>query len=169
MIACSTCNNPAAGVIRNKDDGKHKLSCDHCAPPLSDMWPLENVHKLLDMKDRTMAGMTEMVTGARQEAAYLRPLVPKRYFTVDDGGTDYTIVAADLDHAKCLLRTSGVEFTTEDGDSAPIDDPRFADLRWIELSPEFAAKARVATGDSGAPPVIPLSECKVGDWFCSEY
>lgn len=95
-------------------------------------------------------------------------LGPKRFFHVDDGGATYTMVARDQEHAKSLLRDVGVEFTDESGDSAPIDDPRFADLEWKELSLEQAQKRIVSLGDSGAGPKAPLAECTIGDFFTSE-
>lgn len=92
----------------------------------------------------------------------------KRYFHVDDGGASYYLVARDLDHAKQLLRDSGVEFCDEDGDSHPIDAPEVAAVAWREISAESAGKRRVWLGDSGAAPAAMLSECEVGDWFTSE-
>ncbi len=95
-----------------------------------------------------------------------RPIVPGcRYFQADDGGVDYTIVARDLDHAKELLRASGVEFTNDDGDSVPFDS---ATLAWIELSAARAAKLRVFEDDGGKGP-WPLNTFAIGEWFCSEY
>lgn len=95
-------------------------------------------------------------------------LGPKRFFHVDDGGASYSMVARDQEHAKSLLRDLGVEFTDESGDSAPIDDPRFADLEWKELSIEEAQKRIVSLGDSGAGPKSPLADCVVGEFFTSE-
>lgn len=92
----------------------------------------------------------------------------KRYFGVDDGGNDYTIVAVSVEHAKAILRAYGVEFTKEDGDSAPIDDPAFANLDWYELSPAAVAKLQRCHTDDGRG-VIPLTECQLGDFFCSEW
>lgn len=92
----------------------------------------------------------------------------KRFFHVDDGGASYYLVAQDLEHAKQLLRDSGVEFTAEDGDSYPIDAPEVAGLEWREISAHDAAKKRVWLGLDGAPPQSVLAACDLGDWFTSE-
>lgn len=94
--------------------------------------------------------------------------VVKRFFCVDDGGASYYLVARDLDHAKQLLRDSGVEFTADDGDAYPIDAPEVAGVEWIEISAQDAARRRVWLGDSGAPPQSVLAACNLGDWFTSE-
>jgi hypothetical protein len=93
----------------------------------------------------------------------------KRYFTVDDGGCDYTIVARDVEHAKQIMRDSGVEFTKEDGDSAPVDDPAFDSLEWVELLGERLYKIRVHQDDNASGPTVPLIDCNLGDWFSSEF
>lgn len=92
----------------------------------------------------------------------------KRFFSVDDGGATYCLVARDLEHAKYLLRDSGVEFTAEDGFSYPIDAPQVADVAWREISAHDAAKKRVWLGDDGTPPQSVLAACAIGDWFTSE-
>lgn len=94
--------------------------------------------------------------------------ISKRFFHVDDGGASYYLVARDLDHAKQLLRDSGVEFTSEDGNSYLIDDPHVAGVEWREIDAEDAAKKHVWLGDGGAPPQSALSTCDLGDWFTSE-
>ena len=93
----------------------------------------------------------------------------KHFFHVDDGGASYYLVARDLDHAKQLLRDSGVEFCDEDGESHPIDAPEVAVVAWREISLEDAARRRVWLGDSGGAPEARLSACEVGDWFTSEF
>lgn len=92
----------------------------------------------------------------------------KRFFHVDDGGASYSLVARDIGHAKQLLRDSGVEFTADDGASYPIDAPQVADVEWLEMSSQDAAKKRVCLGDDGTPPQSVLAACDVGDWFTSE-
>lgn len=92
----------------------------------------------------------------------------KRFFHADDGGASYYLVARDLDHAKQLLRDSGVEFTAEDGDSYPIDAPEVASAEWREISAQDATRRRVRLGEDGAPPESVLAACALGDWFTSE-
>jgi hypothetical protein len=94
--------------------------------------------------------------------------VTKRYFGVDDGGASYWIVARDLDHAKQLLLDAGVDFTDDDGDTAAINDPRFASLEWEEISPERASQV-MCWSEDGRGKYQPLAEYEIGDWFCSEY
>jgi hypothetical protein len=93
----------------------------------------------------------------------------KRFFHVDDGGASYSLVARDLDHAKQLLRDAGVEFTSYDGYSYPIDAPQVAGAVWREISAQDAEKKHVWLGDNGAPPQAVLAACEIGDWFSSEY
>jgi hypothetical protein len=92
----------------------------------------------------------------------------KRFFHADDGGASYYLVARDLDHARQLLRDAGVEFTSDDGDSYPIDAPEVASAVWREISAQDAARRRVRLGDDGAPPESVLAACALGDWFTSE-
>lgn len=98
-------------------------------------------------------------------------LVPdaKRFFHVDDGGDSFTIVARDVEHAKQILREHGVEFTKDDGYSAPIDDPEFAELEWREMSPRWVARTRVHLDDSPGSKSWPLADCALGDFFSSEW
>lgn len=92
----------------------------------------------------------------------------KRFFTVDDGGASYTFVARDVEHCKQLLRDVGAEFTKEDGDSAPVDDPAFADLDWQEHTQDDAKCIRCHPDDGGKP-AQPLTTYELGTWFSSEY
>jgi len=92
----------------------------------------------------------------------------KRFFHLDDGGASYYLVARDLEHAKQLLRASGVELTADDGWSYPIDAPEVADVDWSEISAQDAARKRVMLGDDGTPPQSVLAACQIGDWFTSE-
>lgn len=92
-------------------------------------------------------------------------MADKRFFVAtDDGDVDYSVVATDLDHAKNILRESGVEF----GDPGrPLDE---ANLEWSEMSLERAQQVRCQTAESDNDRgVIPLSEADLGEWFCSEY
>lgn len=85
-----------------------------------------------------------------------------RYFKADDGGTDYTIVATDLEHAKSILRASGLEFNDP---SVPFDD---AEIEWHEISAERAAQFKCYEDDGSIGP-WPLDTFAAGNWFCSEY
>ena len=98
----------------------------------------------------------------------METITDKRFFHADDGGASYYLVARDLDHAKQLLRDSGVEFTAEDGFSYPIDAPEVAEVEWREVSAQAAARKRVMLGDDGTPPQSVLAACAIGDWFTSE-
>jgi hypothetical protein len=95
-----------------------------------------------------------------------RPVVSGcRYFNADDGGLDYTIVATDLEHAKSILRASGLEFCNDAGDSVPYDQAEFT---WHEYTAERAAKIRCYEDDGSIGP-WPLNTFALGEWFCSEF
>jgi len=154
-------------------DGKFEFAC--AAHTAAQAVPVGEVPRHMTLDNDLVKRLVDNVNLARREAEMLREHVPKRFFAVDDGGCEYSIVAADLEHAKHLLRSAGVEFTVDDeanddfGITVPIDDPRASGVEWTEISHERAATTRVALGDDGAPPVAMLSECKVGDWFSSEF
>lgn len=93
----------------------------------------------------------------------------KRFFHVDDGGDSFTIVARDVEHAKQVLRDHGVEFTKDDGYSAPIDHPEFASLEWREMSPAWVRRTRVHLDDNPKSTPVSLAECALGDFFSSEW
>jgi hypothetical protein len=93
----------------------------------------------------------------------------KRFFHVDDGGASFFLVARDLEHAKQLLRDAGVEFTSEAGDSYPIDAPEVATAVWREISLQDAENKYVWLGDNGGAPRAALAACDLGDWFTSEF
>jgi hypothetical protein len=101
--------------------------------------------------------------------AEMTPAIDKRFFYANDGGASYYLVAHDLEHAKQLLRDSGVEFTSDDGLSYPIDAPEVADATWREISAQDAARKRVWLGDGGGGPQSVLAACTIGDWFTSEF
>ena len=92
----------------------------------------------------------------------------KRFFHAADGGASYFVVARDLDHARAILRDSGVEFCDEDGESYPIDAPEVADIDWREISAQDAATRAVWLGEDGTAPQSVLAACPIGDWFTSE-
>lgn len=87
----------------------------------------------------------------------------KRFFVAtDDCDVDCIVVAVDLDHAKSILRDSGAEF----GDpSEPLDK---ANLEWSEMTHEKATTQRCHTDDHRGG-VVPLADCEIGEWFCSEW
>lgn len=99
----------------------------------------------------------------------------KRFFECDDNGCDYLIVATDMDHAKQIMRDARVEF----GDpGVPLDQA--VGLAWRELPIERADRIRCDVSDSDDPMasrvrvplrigLIPLSDCEIGEWFCSEW
>ena len=91
-------------------------------------------------------------------------MTDKKFFELDDNGdAQYLIVATDLDHAKRIMRDSGIEF----GDPPqPLDDA--AGITWSELPPDAVAKkARCHTEDHRG--IIRLADADVGDYFCSEW
>jgi len=108
-----------------------------------------------------------IVTMTTQAPAATATDTDRKYIAVDDGGCEYVIVARDIEHAKQILREHSVEFTKEDGDSAPMDDPAFAGLEWCELGAERAARIKVHTDDGRG--IVSLSDCQIGDFFCSEW
>lgn len=101
----------------------------------------------------------------------MMPTPDKHFFHLTDGGATYLLVAQDLPHAQQLLRDAGVELTADDGSSYPVDAPEVGSARWRELSAAAAAEKHVwlGTADDGKSPRVPLTDCAVGDWFCSEY
>jgi len=109
------------------------------------------------------------ISNANSPTGTLLTPADKRYFNADAGGESFYVVARDLKHAKQLLRDAGVEFTSDDGNSYPINAPEVASATWREISALDAAKKRVWLGDNGAPPQSVLTACEIGDWFSSEY
>lgn len=95
-------------------------------------------------------------------------MTDKRFFRFEDakyGEPYYIVVAVDLDHAKRILRESQVEF----GDpSLPLDQLPPGAYEWSEIHADRAATKMVDFNEDGRGR-IPLAECAVGDWFCSEY
>jgi hypothetical protein len=91
--------------------------------------------------------------------------VKKRYFTMDDDGAWYVVVATDLEHARRVLMTSGVEFCEQPAESLPELEAS-GRVTWDELEGDEVAGKRVCMEDGRH---VPLTECSLGDWFCSEY
>lgn len=99
----------------------------------------------------------------------------KKFFVIDDGGVDYWIVAPDMDSAKDTV--GGVEF----GDGQTLDAAILSGNTSIEeMNADVAAKVRCHIEEdenadrmrarlaAGRNP-IPLTECEIGEWFCSEW
>jgi hypothetical protein len=92
-------------------------------------------------------------------------VMEKRFFVAtDDSYVDYTVVAVDLDHAKNVLRDSGVEF----GDPSVTLDKAHLDWSEIPLQRARAIRCQTAESDNNRG-VIPLAEADIGEWFCTEY
>jgi hypothetical protein len=100
----------------------------------------------------------------------------KRFFECDDNGEAWwAIVALDLNHAKQILRNSGVKFRFP---SLPLH--RIASgVTWRELTIEEADRMRCDLSDMDPPlcdrvripyriGLIPLADCEVGEFFFSE-
>lgn len=88
----------------------------------------------------------------------------KRFFHLDeDGCVFWWIVAADLDHAKNILRRHG---SLHGRDEQPID--KATDVVWSEMTPAEVAKVKRCHREDGGPP-RPLAECEMGDAFSSEW
>ena len=78
------------------------------------------------------------------------------FFKADDGGVRWHFVAYNLDHAQSLLAKSGTEIEHE--------------LEWTELTVEQARTVRCDTSEDNLNRgTIPLADCGVGEWFCSEW
>jgi hypothetical protein len=85
--------------------------------------------------------------------------VAKRFFRADDNGVDYWFVAANMEHAKRLIIEAGVDLDD-------LDEP----AEWSELTEEAAKAIRCNTSDDNrGRGTIPLAECDLGEWFCSEW
>jgi hypothetical protein len=102
------------------------------------------------------------------------PGIEKRFWLVEDGGVEWSIVANDRDHAIALLRDLGAEWEIWDSGTRSvsvvgIDRALAMDEAWIrELEPEeVARRQRCHTEDERG--VIPLAEAAIGDLFCSEW
>jgi hypothetical protein len=87
---------------------------------------------------------------------------PKRFFRFEDGPALYYAVARDLDHAKNMLMDAGIEW----GDPSSTTPPEP-----VELSHESAGKVRCDMSEVEDVPgrKQPLTECKIGEWFSTEY
>lgn len=88
----------------------------------------------------------------------------KRYFTIDDRGADYWLVANDMEHATRMM--DGVEFGDPSMPLAKAVDEDGKPLQIVEVDAERAAKVMCGDGDGKRGP---LTEFEPGDWFCSEW
>ncbi len=93
----------------------------------------------------------------------------RRYLRASDGGIDYTFVVRDRNHARKIMRDHGVEFCGPGGTSElGIDGAEERGwITWSELTDEHAARMR--THDDHGEEPRPLTERKLGDWYCSEW
>ncbi|MGN6107254.1 MAG: hypothetical protein ACTHU0_19255 [Kofleriaceae bacterium] len=86
----------------------------------------------------------------------------KHFFRADDHGVRYWVVARDLNHAKRVMRDCGIEFGVSSSEAGK-------DPAWEELDAERAGHTRCDTSeDDRGRGMIPLTECDLGEWFCSE-
>lgn len=92
-----------------------------------------------------------------------------RYFELDDNGATYFVVATDLDDARRILGASGCEFGDHgEGGPGPLAEAEAAGLvTWREIDASEAARKRCHTDDERG--TLPLTECHLGDIFCTEY
>lgn len=88
--------------------------------------------------------------------------LPVRYFQCQDDGADWFIVAVNLDHAKAILRRQCDAFGQE---GVPFDQ---AELTWTELPPDVVSQKLKCWRDDAVEPT-PLSQCHLGETFCSEW
>ncbi len=90
----------------------------------------------------------------------------KRFFEMDDGGADYIVVALGQEHAERIMRNAGIDFA----DGVSYDTAKENGLiRWEEMPKERAIAKRVHRNDGDGQDPVPLVQCEIGDWFCSEW
>jgi len=90
----------------------------------------------------------------------------RRFFQLDDG-TSYFIVARSPEHAEQIMREAGVEFSAE---GLPYDTAKIRGLlSWQEMSADHALIRHVHLNDGAGNGPVPLTQCEIGDWFCSEW
>jgi hypothetical protein len=90
----------------------------------------------------------------------------KRFFKLADGA-DYLVVARSPEHAEQILRNTDLEFCAE---GLPYNEAKERDLlSWEELPADRAATRRVYLSDRAGENPVSLSQCAIGDWFCSEW
>lgn len=94
----------------------------------------------------------------------------KRFFHVDDDGASHSVVAIDKQHAVRLLDYAGNHYS-QDGDKSIAEALASGVAKIFEIGFERAMTVRCHTQDSDDPGrgTIPLSECRIGEWFSSEY
>lgn len=95
----------------------------------------------------------------------------KRFFYADDDDSDYWFVARDLDHAKEILRKTGIEFGYP---SVSLDEATAAgDLTWGEVDLARASTIRCNTTDDDRGRGFYLESTRQSDrsvyivWACS--
>ncbi|MGE5803370.1 MAG: hypothetical protein ACM358_14080 [Gemmatimonadota bacterium] len=91
----------------------------------------------------------------------------KRFFDLDDGDVSYTVVARDPEHAEQIMRDAGIEFLDP---SRSYDEAKASGaFAWSEMSAEQVASTKVHRCEAGQRDPVPLADCDIGDWFCSEW
>ena len=147
--------------------GGQEITVKTSSPPYLSIQTLEG-HMLASVGDWIVRGVVGELYPCKHEvfiATYDPVLDSKapRYFTMQDGGASFVIVAHDLPHALKILVDAGLEVTDDGGDSMPVGQADH--LEWGEIQPHEAA-TRTVQHDNGPRP---LTSCDIGDWFSSEY
>jgi len=169
-----------AGVVLGKAVAERAVAQLAAVPVLSaedlalierwrrDIRPL--VHPSLEFEHEHNA-RARLLDRLRLAARGARPARPAaaRYFVLDDNGAYYFVVASDLDHARRILGASGAVFGDHgERGPGPLAEAEAAGLvTWREIDASEASRKRCHTDDGRG--TIPLTECRLGDNFCSEY
>ena len=94
----------------------------------------------------------------------------KRFFRLDDGAAYYLVIAHDVEHAGQILTDAGIEFGYPSATFDKAVDETGDPLKFVELSNERVERIRVDMSEQNTElGKVPVSDCEVGDWFCSEY
>lgn len=77
------------------------------------------------------------------------------------------MVAQSQEPAEQILHNVGIEFSTE---GLPYNEAKIRGLlSWREMSAEQALSQRVYLYDRTSDSPVPMTQCEIGDWFCSEW
>lgn len=96
----------------------------------------------------------------------VRPPSTKRFFKLYDGA-DYFVVARTPEHAEQILQDAGLEFCAEGLPYATAKANGL--LAWEELPADQSITKREYLNDRTGDSPVPLAQCEIGDWFCSEW